>query len=201
MRSFIRRYPYVWIGITFLVWGFPQWLASIWSLFSPNPIAKVLSESLRKHSIRLPHVSAYWVTTPIAFAMFIAVWREVKRRPLPGPSPTIEQLGDQELHEQSAQWLIKRFSDTKMNVERAILFGSIVHDHFSTADVDLIVVIKEISYRKSTAAGRRVKGLRADFKARFNHALHLQVYFASEKNRLTRFLSGLGKYEELKLRM
>lgn len=125
---------------------------------------------------------------------------EVRRRPLPKPSPTIEQIGDQELYKQSAQWLIKRLSDRKMRVDRAILFGSIVYDHFPTSDVDLIVVIKQMSYRKSGAAGKEVKKLKAEFKERFNHALHLQFYLASEQDRLTKFLSGLGKYEELKLR-
>ena len=200
MRSFIRRHPYIWTVIAFLVWDLPQWLGSLWGLFSANPIVKVLSENLRKHATRMPHISAFWVTTPIAFVMFGAVWREVKKRPLPKPNPTLEQIGDQELREQSAQWLIKRLSNKKMKVERAILFGSIVHDHFPTSDVDVIVVIEQMSNRQSGIAGRKVKELRAEFKARFNHALHLQFYLASEKDRLNKFLVGLGKYEELKLR-
>jgi predicted nucleotidyltransferase len=149
----------------------------------------------------MPHFSPLWVTSPITIAVLGFILLEVKRRPLPEPPPPFEKLEDEDLHRQAANWLTARLSDKKLGVNRAILFGSVVYDHFPTSDVDVIVFLKPSSDRRVSSAGRRIKAeIGQQFKQRFNHSLHAQLYDASEEVRLTKFLSKLGKYEELTLR-
>lgn len=149
----------------------------------------------------MPHFSPLWVTLPIAAVALGLIIYEVKQRPLPKPPPSLEELEDEDLLKQAARWLIARLSDGKLGVRRAILFGSVVHDHFPTSDVDVIVFFKATSDRAVAKAGRKIKAeIGQQFKQRFNHPLHAQLFHANEEMRFSNFVSKLGKYEELPLR-
>jgi len=200
VRKFIKRHPFLAYAVVFIVWDLPQWLASVWSLISANPIIKSLSYTLQKREIALPHFSPYWITTALALAMAGMIMREVRRRPLPKELPTLDSLDDMELHRQAANWLAASLSDKKLCIQRAILFGSVVHDNYATTDVDVIIFGKPMSDRKLKRVGRKLKGeMGEQFKERFGHRLHLQLYTAMEKERMEAFLKGLSKYEELRL--
>jgi predicted nucleotidyltransferase len=199
VRKLIQRHPTLSAVVVFIFWSFPQWLAGIWALYSSEPLAKFLPEELGKKGLAMPHFSPFWVTTPIAAVGLGFIIYQVKQRPLP-PPPTLEKLEDEDLHRQAANWLMARLSDRKLGVSRAILFGSVVYDHFPSSDVDVIVLFKAISDKKVGSAGRRIKAeIGRQFKQRFDHPLHAQLYHASEEARFSKFLSKLEKYEELPL--
>lgn len=123
-----------------------------------------------------------------------------QRKTLSRGVPPLQRLEDEELHDQASRWLSKILSDKSLRVQRAILFGSIVHDHYPTSDVDVIVLFKPLRNSQAGKIGRKIKGqIGSDFNRRFAHRLHVQLYLDSEKVRCRKFLSGLGKYEELTL--
>jgi predicted nucleotidyltransferase len=110
-------------------------------------------------------------------------------------------LEDIELHDQASRWLSGWLSSEDLRVQRAVLFGSVVHEHYPTSDVDVIVLSKPITGRTAKSVGRRIKSeMRREFKLRFGHPLHVQLFLAGEKERFDAFLSRLDKYEELPLR-
>ena len=110
------------------------------------------------------------------------------------------QLEDRHFHDMASRWLSRKLSDSKLCVERAILFGSVVHDHFPTSDVDVIIFAKPMSDKKARRMGRKIKTeLCRDFNQTHNHPLHVQLYGASEKGRFEKFLSRQGRWEELRL--
>lgn len=117
-----------------------------------------------------------------------------------GPSSPMEKLEDRALYERSKAWLEKHLADKKLEVESAILFGSVVHNHFPTTDVDVLVVLKNASDKASARAGQRVKDLRKEFLKTFNHRLDVQLFLSKEEEGLKEFLSKLNKYEWLTLR-
>jgi predicted nucleotidyltransferase len=200
VRKFIKLHP-IWSALVVgAIWDVPQWLASVWSLFSADPLAKVISGKLQKEGLVMPHFSPYLITTPLALFMFGVIMYEVRKRPLP-KSPTIEQLEDKELHEQASQWISTWLSDKNPYIQRAVLFGSVVYDQYATSDVDVIVFAQPMTDRKSARIGRKIKDeMRRDFNLRFGHPLHVQLFDANEKDRFEQFLSRLGKYEELPLK-
>lgn len=201
MRKFIKLHPIWSFLIVAAIWDIPQWLASVWSLFSTEPLAKFVSDRLHNAGMVMPHFSPYWITTPLALMMFAVLLYRVKGRPLPKSPPTIDQLEDKELREQASKWISNWLSDRKLCIQRAVLFGSVVYDHYATSDVDVIIVAEAMTNRKAARIGRKIKNeMRRDFNVRFGHPLHVQLFDATEKDRFEQFLSRLGKFEEVPLK-
>jgi predicted nucleotidyltransferase len=69
--------------------------------------------------------------------LFAHLWLRL-RAPREHSRP-IEKLADDELKKQTSKWLSHKFSERRLHVRTAELFGSIVHDHYETSDVDVIV--------------------------------------------------------------
>ncbi|HUK55100.1 MAG TPA: hypothetical protein VLY20_00385, partial [Nitrospiria bacterium] len=67
MSKFILRHPVLWTSFSFLFIFLPQWLASVWSLFSPDPLVKIIYS---KVGLTMPTFSSYWISIPIGFLMF-----------------------------------------------------------------------------------------------------------------------------------
>jgi hypothetical protein len=111
--------------------------------------------------------------------------------------PPIEKLEDQALYEQARSWLRKRLSNRRMKVERAIVFGSVIYEHVPTTDVDVIVILRQMSDKASARSGQKIKSLGKEFFERFGHELHVQLFLAREQARIDAFLAKLNKYEEL----
>jgi predicted nucleotidyltransferase len=92
----------------------------------------------------------------LACAILWRAWRDPNfGRVVP---KSIAALEDDDLKKQASRWLIARLSEQKFHIQQAALFGSIVHDHFRTSDVDVIVRFKPISEKVIGKTVRRIKG-------------------------------------------
>ena len=112
------------------------------------------------------------------------------------------RLKDQKLRDLASRWLSRKLFDPDLCVERAILFGSVVHDHFPTSDVDVLILMKPVAYRKAVKSGRKIKTeVRRNFKQTFDHQLHFQFFVYDEKDRFDKFLARLRRWEELRLQV
>src|SRR2546430_629449 len=70
---FVRRHPLMFGIFSFVVFTTPQWIVSVWGLFSSEPIIPWLI----RHKV--PHLafSAWFITAPIGALMFFClVWIE-----------------------------------------------------------------------------------------------------------------------------
>ncbi len=139
-----------------------------------------------------------WCLVPLSLAIS-AIWGAANARKIMAESMLPrERLDDKGLHDQARSWLESRLSDRKLLVEHAHLFGSVVHDHYSTSDVDVAVTFKAASEKKIGKAGRRLRGeVAQDFKRTFGHRLHFQFFCAQEAEDQNQFLGAAGKYERL----
>lgn len=90
--GFPNRHPWIWAGLILMVVGIPEWLSSVWSLFSSEPFAVVLANKFPFH---LPDWSPYWITASIGSLMYVylmieLIWsRKGQANPLP---PVIEKV-------------------------------------------------------------------------------------------------------------
>jgi predicted nucleotidyltransferase len=113
----------------------------------------------------------------------------------------VAHLEDEELRQRASRWISTWLSDTGLCVRRAFLFGSVVHDHYPTSDVDVIVLSGPMSEMKAMRVGRKIRTeMRRQFKLRFGHPLHVQLFHATETVRFEEFLSRLGTFQELPIR-
>jgi hypothetical protein len=76
MGQFPARHPWLWLCFSFIVIWFPQWAASVWSLFSTEPLVVVVSNKL--HAMTIPTFSPYWITIPLGLAMFAYLIYELR---------------------------------------------------------------------------------------------------------------------------
>ena len=67
MWSYPSRHPVVWTIICFFVSSFPQWFASVWSLYTSQPFIPWAKENV---GIVMPTISALWITVPLGLLMF-----------------------------------------------------------------------------------------------------------------------------------
>lgn len=160
------------------------WLAVHLGLFKP----------LDKHAA----YEATLLTAVFAFALYLAltvvrVLRAALHETQRQPVPTSGQVHERELFDAVHRWLERELSDTKLHIQQAFLFGSILHDHYATSGVDLIVVLHPKSNNRR--AGDRLRNrIAPHFKKHFGHRLHLE--FKSETE-LSGFLSRAGEHEQL----
>lgn len=149
----------------------------------------------------MPQISPYWITTPISLLMFgFVVWTEIRQRRYAAVAPSIVQLRDAELHDQAAKWLTAKLSNKKLRVHKAALFGSVVHDHYPTSDVDVVVLFAGASDKLVSKIGRKIRGpISNEFRLQFGHPLHVQFFHATERDHLSAFLTKAGKHELLPL--
>ena len=68
MDDFVTRHPFIWTSLSFAIGTLPQWVASIWSLYSKEPLVPYLG---RRFGLTTPKWwYPYLVTVPLAVAMF-----------------------------------------------------------------------------------------------------------------------------------
>lgn len=123
--------------------------------------------------------------------MFLQARREARRQPI---DP--EQMKERTLLVDIQNWLAGELSARKLHISNAFLFGSVVHDHYSTSDVDLVIVL-ESGTNKSRAGARLRNDLAVRFKGTFNYPLHLEFKTVDE---LDGFLERAGKSEPIILK-
>jgi hypothetical protein len=111
-------------------------------------------------------------------------------------SQAMQPEGDK--HLRVSKWLTNRFSDPHLRVRHAALFGSIVHDHYPTSDVDLVLLFNPRPNRNIAKLVRTTKGdIATTFCNTFGHRLHVTFFCAHEEDDMKKFLSGVGKHETI----
>jgi hypothetical protein len=113
VQRFIKRHPVLATVLSFVVGGLPQWVASVWSLVSSDPLGKVLAKKLGE-GVTMPSFSPFWITGPIGILMFVIVWYELHRKTIQVPVVSVEKLEDQELHARASKWIANWLSNEKL---------------------------------------------------------------------------------------
>ena len=126
-----------------------------------------------------------------AVRLFLQDRKEARRQPV---DP--EKIKERTLLADVQNWLAIELSARRLQVSSAFLFGSVVHDHYPTNDVDLVIVLKS-GVNKSRAGTRLRNDLAVRFKQTFNYPLHLEWKTPDE---LGGFLNRAGKSEPIILK-
>lgn len=117
-----------------------------------------------------------------------------RRRPLRPPS----QLQKQELRREVIAWLESHLAARHAHVGRVFLYGSIVHDHYPSADVDVVILFRprwEWTVRRGAIYLH--EKIRSAFRQRFGIPLHPKFFLASEEALLAGYLERAGKSQEV----
>ena len=89
-----------------------------------------------------------------------------------------------------SKWLKSTLYAPDYCISQAFLFGSIVHEHYPTSDVDLIVEFKALTYSKLKSISRKLKTeVAKKFETTFGHKLHITFFCSNEPNQRDTFLS------------
>jgi hypothetical protein len=110
------------------------------------------------------------------------------------PVPNLDQVRERELLQTVSSWLVNRLADRGLRIDQAFLFGSVIHDHYPTADVDLALVLKSNANRR--APDRLRNTVAVEFKQKFNRRLHLKFCVLDE---IEDFLIRAGDHQEIVL--
>jgi predicted nucleotidyltransferase len=111
-----------------------------------------------------------------------------------------EQSLEYNKHNQIVHWLESVLSDNSLRITSAVLFGSVVHDHYDTSDVDAAVMFATIPDSHIGQLVRRIKEkIASDFSTTFTHPLHVTFFCSHEETEMQDFLREAGKYEILKV--
>src|SRR5207244_13420039 len=70
MRNWIRRHPLIAALTAFAFGAAPQWIASVWSLFSSEPLVPWLA----RHNVPTLPFSPLWVTGSISVILIAAIF-------------------------------------------------------------------------------------------------------------------------------
>lgn len=84
VKRFIEKHPYISFLVTFAFITLPQYIESIWSLFTDKPLVPTVYKWFG--SARLPEVSMSWlniITIPIGIIMFLIIFRSQKKQNKP----------------------------------------------------------------------------------------------------------------------
>lgn len=137
---------------------------------------------------------ALYIGLTVARELAVAFWkarREAQRQPIASE----DQIRERNFLRDVRAWLGTELSGGRLHIARAFLFGSVVHDHYATGDIDLIVVLQS-NANKSRAGERLRNDVAVRFKQKFNHRLHLEFKTEDE---LRGFLARAGKSEEIQI--
>jgi len=110
----------------------------------------------------------------------------------------VKTATEKEKHETAAKWLESVLSDPAYCVNQAFLFGSIIHAHYPTSDVDLVIEFTALRDNKLASIVRKIKGKVArDFETTFQHKLHVTFFCSNEPRQRERFLKKAGSYQRI----
>lgn len=116
------------------------------------------------------------------------------------PAPVPERLEEIEKHKQISRWLGHELSEKSSQINSVVLFGSIVHDHYPTSDVDLLIYLRRMSDRRIGPLVRHIKQkVATEFQNTFSHALHVTFFCEHEGTAMEQFLEKAGKHEAIKI--
>lgn len=111
--------------------------------------------------------------------------------------PVLVGSQEQTLRDAVRPWLKSRLAASKLQVEHAGLFGSILRDHYTTSDVDLAVLVKPVTEKRFGRIAACLRGVVArDFKESFGHRLQVQFFSANDIDAFNTFCTD-DKFEAL----
>ncbi|MGB8898892.1 MAG: hypothetical protein WCC90_06445, partial [Methylocella sp.] len=95
----------------------------------------------------LPYPSLLWF--PILLLGLGLIWWDVARRDrisnFRGHVAQQEIASETDLYLRMVSWLKSLVVQPQLFINQAFLFGSVVHDHYPTSDVDLIIEFKSLT--------------------------------------------------------
>jgi predicted nucleotidyltransferase len=167
----------------------PGWLGTIARLLGRLPVIAVALTPWSSYVIGIVGLSLiYWdsrrrVATQVAKIAITA-------------SPGRE--AEEDKHRRISRWLGVALSERRFGIEHATLFGSIVHDHYPTSDVDLIVLFTQANDRQIRRAVTLIKSeLASVFQTTFGHRLHVTFFCSFENHDMVEFIKVAGKHEDI----
>lgn len=166
-----------------------------WAVATSRPTMVILLHFVWLHRIWIP-----WSLVPLTLVVLMILAAIDAKAILLEPLPSIEQIKDQDLYMQAKAWLETRLSQKHLYVAEAFLYGSIVHDHYPTSDVDVLIVYKSASDKRLKRAGQELQEMvKREFRHRFGHALHSKFLCAAESELQRDYLATAGDHIKLDL--
>ena len=118
MRNWIRRHPLIAALAAFAFGAAPQWIASVWSLFSSEPLVPWLA----RHNVPTLPFSPLWVTGSISVILIAAIFFVVQRQNQPmvhtkkleqgrSPQPIIVAIDELKALRYEGERLVGRFQE------------------------------------------------------------------------------------------
>lgn len=131
----------------------------------------------------------------------IQLWREDRQKRLRELAlPSASQIEQRDVLDAAREWLESRLGARNLYVGEAYLYGSVVHDHYPTSDVDVLIAFKAASMKRLRSAGLILREeLRREFRQDFQRALHIKVFCAHERDRQAAYMTEAGLCVELKI--
>ena len=203
---FKKHWP--WLA-AILLWAAPIWNFLIWLLDLRSRIdalAGTYREVGGAHAIAGYILNPPpWLNLPAIFFGVVLIWWDLRRNQnrqeterFNVQQAEIKTATEKEKYEAVAKWLKSVISKREYCVHQAFLFGSIVHEHYPTSDVDLIVQFTTLRDSKLSSIVQKLKGgIARDFKATFQHELHVTFFCSNETNQQDRFLRKAGNYQRI----
>lgn len=90
--NLIKKHPWVWSTLSFITLTFPQWFASVWSLFFNQPAFQFLQK--RFGHLTISKFSPYFITIPLGVLMFVTLILVLKRRDQEGGKEEVHSAPD-----------------------------------------------------------------------------------------------------------
>jgi predicted nucleotidyltransferase len=164
-------------------------------------LSQHLRESLRDATMSASYVPSFAWSILLPVSGVCLIWWDIRNQSqnqFAAYAKSLERLSENERTYAIEKWLANSFSDKRLSIKRAYLFGSIVHDHYQTSDVDLVaefLALKDSRIRRNV---RDVKDVIAkDFFNTFGHPLHVTFFCSDEDEQRRAFLLKAGRTKSI----
>jgi hypothetical protein len=188
IKNYIGKHPYLSSALPFIIYSLPQWISSVWALFSTQPLANVISEGFRKMNI--PSFELAWITTPIALGLFAWIIYEVRRQgnTNPGKSVCVKRVW---IHynrlekDHVIDILFEIFNGSNFPVTIANLSGKLILQIDKVNEI--LTPIQKVPLEISPYSEDRIfveQVLSADLKQRFLNAVEQKTFICFDLSKL-----------------
>lgn len=185
--EFIRSHPFSFTVICFLVIDLPEWVASIWSLFSSEPLAQIISRNWI--GLGMPEFSPYWITIPLGLFMFAVLFWQLKKNGVKDVRPKMGYGHDfkiefPDLHSEATPMQISAAFLTHTPATRKYFF--ILHNS-SQRDIRNVIVeaesLSEFPYEGELPRGDMLLPLERKFK--FEDGRTVKAFSSDQRDNIT----------------
>jgi hypothetical protein len=77
-NGFFKRHPLISGALVIMIVKGPEWLSSVWGLYSPAPFIPWMAQHWPLAFLSGIHPSASWITDPIGVFLLFLIWRQSK---------------------------------------------------------------------------------------------------------------------------